>query len=109
MENFVYTVKKGGGIQAGGYDITNTLLENTLSAGGILNNMIVPAGLFLSKKMLERGNGFKFKTDNNNEVIGDDLYSKLLKLAKPDSKTKSTRTTRRKKKRVKNKMTRRMR
>ena len=109
MENFVYTVKKGGGIQAGGYDITNNLFNETLSGGGVLTNMLVPAGLFLSKKMLETDNGLKFKTEDNNEVIGDDLYSKLLKLVQPDSKTKSARTTRRKKKRVKNKMTRRMR
>jgi len=109
MENFVYTSNKNGSIKAGGYNITNKLLENTLSGGGALTNMLVPAGLFLSKKMLETGNGLKFKTEDNNEVIDDDLYSKLLKLAQPDSKTKSTRTTRRKKKRAKNKMTRRMR
>jgi hypothetical protein len=109
MENFVYTTTKGGDIQAGGYNINCELFTNTIKGGGVLNNMLVPAGLFLSKKMLEKNNGLMFKTEDNNEVVGEDLYSKLLNLAQPFSKTKSKRKTRRIKRKTKNKTSRRKR
>jgi len=109
MENFVYTTTNDGGIKAGGYNINSELLTTTIEGGGMLNDMLVPAGLFLSKKILEKGNGLMFKTEDNNEIVGDDLYSKLLNLAQPYSKTKPIRKTRRIKRNPKNKTSRRKR
>ena len=96
MDSFVYTTDKNGDIQAGGYKINNELLTNTLKGGGVVADMIVPAGLFLSKKILEKNKNIMSKIEDNNEVIGEDLYSKLLNLVQPTLKTRKK--TRKKKK-----------
>ena len=111
MENFVYTANKNGEIEAGGYKINNSLLNNTINGGGTLTDMIVPAGLFISKKMLEKDTEFGVKTTEKVEVVGEDLYSKLLNLVQPNSKTNRGRgrKTRRERNNTKNKTTRRKR
>ena len=95
MDSFVYTTDKNGDIQAGGYKINNELLTNTLKGGGVVTDMIVPAGLFLSKKIVEKNRDIMSKIEDNNEVIGEDLYSKLLNLVQP--KLKTNKKTRKKK------------
>jgi hypothetical protein len=109
MENFVYTTNKNGDVEAGGYKINNKLLTNTINGGGALTDMIVPAGLFISKKILEKNKNLMSKTEDNVEVVGEDLYSKLLNLVQPNSKTNIKRKTRRVKRKIKNKTTRRKR
>ncbi len=87
MENFVYTTNKSGQIQSGGYAINSNLMLNTLNTS--ISDLAVPAGLFFSKKVLENNkNGL---TDNLG-VIDEDIYTKLLKLASPDLKTKKKKT-----------------
>ena len=109
MENFVYTTNKNGDDAAGGYTINNKLLTNTINGGGALTDMIVPAGLFISKKILEKNKNLMSKTEDNVGVVGEDLYSKLLNLVQPNSKTNTKRKTRKGKRNIKNKTTRRKR
>lgn len=109
MENFVYTKNKNGDIEAGGYKINNELLHNTINGGGALTDIIVPAGLFVSKKILEKNKNVMSKTEDSIDVIEEDLYSKLLNLVQPNSKTNKKRKTKKTKRKIKNKTTRRKR
>ena len=109
MENFVYTKNKNGDIEAGGYKINNELLNNTINGGGALTDIIVPAGLFVSKKILEKNKNVMSKTEDSIDVIEEDLYSKLLNLVQPNSKTNKKRKTKKTKRKIKNRTTRRKR
>ena len=111
MENFVYFTKSDGSIQSGGYKVNSPLMTKTLKGGGSVADMVVPAGLFLSKKALEGNNKFVKDIMGDVDVIGDDLYSNLLSLASAGSKTKKkkVKTRRRKQERKKRSNTRRKR
>lgn len=86
MENFVYLKSKDGSIHSGGYKVNSPLMTNTLNGGGALTDMIVPAGLFLSKKALDGNQKFVKDILKDADVIGDDLYSKLLSLVSTTKK-----------------------
>tara|TARA_R110002074_G_scaffold48575_1_gene124144 strand:+ start:1091 stop:1414 length:324 start_codon:yes stop_codon:yes gene_type:complete len=84
----VYYKAKDGSIQSGGYKVNSQLMRNTLNGGGSAMDMVVPAGLFLSQKALENNNKFVKDIMKDVDVIGDDLYSKLLSLSLAGSKPK---------------------
>lgn len=108
MENFVYLKGKDGSIYSGGYKVNSQLMDKTLSGGGGVSNMIVPAGLFLSKKALEGNKTFVSDILKDVDVIGDDLYSKLVSLAAPSLKTKKKAKTKKKTKTRKHKQVKRV-
>jgi hypothetical protein len=106
QNDFVY-LKNGDNIESAGYKINSVLLSQGMSpmkttnigdtlaysssqTGGnvssLLNDFAVPAGLLLlQQKSLKH-----YKEDNNDEVIKDDLFDKLIKLATPIKNKKFT-------------------
>jgi len=101
--------KEGDKIMAGGYSVNSILLNEGMSAmysgeGGrkhstdISNevkvsdrfkHLAVPAGLFyINDLMINKGTKPNYKNDVDSEVVNDELYEKLLKLAQDDNKVK---------------------
>lgn len=109
MENFVYLKSKDGSIHSGGYKVNSPLMTNTLNGGGTVTDMIVPAGLFLSKKALDGNKNLVSNILKDVDVIGEDLYSKLVSLVSTTKKKKKTKVKTRKRKQAKRVNTRRKR
>jgi hypothetical protein len=100
--DFVY-LKNGESVESSGYKINSLLMNeeipamNTMNnesqvAGGsvssILNNLAVPAGLLLmQQKTLKH---YKDENGMNDQVVNDDLFDKLLKMAGPNKNKKLT-------------------
>lgn len=107
-DDFVY-LKNGDNVESAGFKINSLLMKqnipamNTINAptqsGGsvssALNDLAVPAGLLL----LQQKTFKHYKGDNmDNEVVNEDLFDKLLKMAGPNKNKKLTK--RRKPKKV---------
>lgn len=64
------------------------------SVSSILNNLAVPAGLLLmQQKSLKH---YENVNENNDQVVNDDLFDKLLKMAGPNNNNKNKKLTKRK-------------
>lgn len=101
-DDFVY-LKNGQNVESSGYKINSLLMNeqipamNTMNnesqvAGGsvssILNNLAVPAGLLLmQQKALKH---YKDENKTNEQVVNDDLFDKLFKMAGPNKNKKLT-------------------
>lgn len=101
-DDFVY-LKNGDTVESSGYKINSLLMNEKLPpmktmntdsqvAGGnrsvssILNDLAVPAGLLLmQQKSLKQ---YENVNENSNQVVNDDLFDKLLKMAGPNNKNK---------------------
>ena len=114
QENDFCVYKSGNEVKALGWNINSPLLKNDIpiasyniqsggksnnKGGAIIENLAIPAGLILLRNAIESN------TNLNDimgvpEVIGEDLYSKLLNLA---GKKKVSHHTRKRTKKVKNK------
>jgi hypothetical protein len=108
-ENFIYNTTKGGKITSGGYSINSKILQGGMPAistvemqkGGGMQSLAVPAGLFLLQQSIKsKTNALDNVVVSEPEVIGDDLYDRLLSLVDPYEKkvVKKKRKTRRVKK-----------
>ena len=102
--DFVY-LKNGDSVESSGYTINSLLMNekipvmktmntNSQVAGGnnsvssLLNNLAVPAGLLLmQQKTLKH---YKDDNVNDEQVVNDDLFDKLLKMAGPNKNKKQT-------------------
>ena len=115
-KDFVFTTDKNGCLTGGGFKIESQLLNNTINdtgpiqtgGGGInilngLKNLVVPAGLFLSQKKIQKNNTIRY--NYKEDPINDEIYDKLLNMVEPDKrkihsrKTKSKKETKNKKSR----------
>ena len=103
--DFVY-LKNGDTIESSGYKINSLLMNEKIPAmktmntahqvaGGntcvssLLNDLAVPAGLLLmQQKSLKH---YENANKNNDQVVSDDLFDKLLKMAGPSKNKKLTR------------------
>ena len=118
---------KNGIIQAGGYSINSTLLKNnipavnTYSGGGgkkhkstkinlttdddskvsdKFNNMVIPAGLLYLDQTINNNSANEYgpiEICEMDDVVSDDLYSKLVDLAEIKEKEHQKKSTRGKK------------
>ena len=99
---------KDGKYSSLGYSIDNTLLntdnsDNFKGGGlGLLNNLAVPAGLFMINKTVQN---HKYNINNilDNNILSESLHDRLLKLVSNDNskspiKTKKTYNNKNKKK-----------
>lgn len=102
--DFIY-LKNGDNVESSGYKINSLLMNenipvmktmntNSQVAGGnssvsnLLNNLAVPAGLLLMhQKTLKH---YKGDNVNDDQVVNDDLFDKLLKMAGPNKNKKQT-------------------
>ena len=103
----VFHTADDNSIQSAGFGINSILLQQgvppmqTLNSakqtgGGVsslLNNLAVPAGLLCLQQIV----GKSYIESHQNEVINEDLYSKLLKLVKNEPTKRKTRRQSRKK------------
>jgi len=114
--DFVY-LKNGDEIESSGYKINTALMSQNVpvmktinnpkqtggSVSSVFNNLAVPAGLLLVQQ-----NSIKHYNDcigsDNNKIIDDDLFDKLLKMAGP---LKNKKNTKRKSKSKNNRKTKR--
>ena len=96
--------KDGDKIMAGGYSVNSLLLNEGMPAmysGGKkttyshdkvsdrFKHLAVPAGLFyINDLMINKNTKPNYKNDSDSEVVNDELYEKLLKLAHEDNKVK---------------------
>ena len=94
--------KDGDKIMAGGYSVNSLLLNEGMPAmysGGKkttyshdkvsdrFKHLAVPAGLFyINDLMINKSTKPNYKNDSDSEVVNDELYEKLLKLAQDDNK-----------------------
>lgn len=102
--DFVY-FKSGDTIESSGYKINSILMNHNIPAmvtdnkpsnttnvhqvSNLLNNFAVPAGLLLlQQKSLKHYDNYN--VNDNNDVINDDLFDKLLELSTPTKKKKLT-------------------
>ena len=107
QENFIYNTTKDGKIMSAGYAINSKILQGGMPAistvktqkGGSIQSLAVPAGLFLLQQSIKsKTNALDNIKISEPEVIGDDLYDRLLSLVDTEKKvTKRTkkRTTKR--------------
>ena len=80
-----------------GYSINNTLLNNDngdFRGGGLglLNNLAVPAGLFMINKTVQN-NKYKINDMLDNNILNESLHDRLLKLVSNDKSTNKTKKT----------------
>ena len=125
-DDLIYHTSKNGEIKAGGYSINSTLLKKKMPVvkGGKKNvnvnmnsadsdnkvserfdNMVIPAGLLYLNHTIDNKSGDnKIEVCEMNDVVPEDLYSKLMNLAeiKETKETKSKKLTRNKKLKSKN-------
>jgi len=111
-KDFVFTTDKNGCLTGGGFKIESQLLNNTINdtindtsptqsgGGGInilngLKNLVVPAGLFLSQKQIQKNNTIRY--NYKEDPINDDIYDKLLNMVEPDKRKIHSRKTKNKK------------
>jgi hypothetical protein len=97
-ENFIYNRTSDGKIMSAGYAINSKILQSGMPAistvkskkgGGSLTSLAVPAGLFLLQQSIKsKTNALDNIKISEPEVIGDDLYDKLLALINPKKKSK---------------------
>lgn len=130
-DDLVYYTKNGV-IQAGGYSINSTLMKNNLPAyttGGKkhkstkinmyeneskvsdkFNNMVIPAGLlYLDQTINNNKEEYgPIEICEMDDVVSDDLYSKLVNLAEIKEKERQKKTTRGKKNKTSTKKTKRV-
>ena len=92
-KDFVYTRDDYGNVQSGGYKIESLLLKKGLpikdtnkpqkggglSAGVVLADLAVPAGLLYAQQTAKN----KRYNTKDYPIVSVDLYDKLLELAKP--------------------------
>ena len=94
--------KDGDKIMAGGYSVNSLLLNEGMPAmysGGKkttyshdkvsdrFKHLAVPAGLlYINDIMINKNTKQNYKNDSDSEVVNDELYEKLLKLAQDDNK-----------------------
>ena len=102
-ENFIYNRTADGKIMSAGYAINSKILQSGMPAistvkskkGGALTSLAVPAGLFLLQQSIKsKTNALDNIKVSEPEVIGDDLYDKLLALINPKKKSKARKTRR---------------
>ncbi len=83
--DYVLQKNKDGKYSSLGYSIDNTLLNNSdagdLKGGGLglLNNLAVPAGLFMINKSVQNQN-YKINDMLDNNILNESLHDRLLKL-----------------------------
>ena len=133
-DDLVYYTKNGV-IQAGGYSINSTLMKNNLPAvntyttGGKkhkstkinmyeneskvsdkFNNMVIPAGLlYLDQTINNNKEEYgPIEICEMDDVVSDDLYSKLVNLAEIKEKEHKKKSTRGKKNKTSTKKTKRV-
>lgn len=82
----IYRNKKGQAI-AGGFKVTSYIGSAEQTGGGLsaFKDLAVPAGLFL----IQRAAVNNFTSANNEQVIDEKLYSKLVELVDEAPKTSS--------------------
>lgn len=100
--DFVY-LKNGDTIESSGYKINSLLMNEKIppiktmntgsqvaggSVSGLLNDLAVPAGLLLIQQKAQKH--YKDDNETNDQVINDDLFDKLLKMAGPNKNKKLT-------------------
>ena len=107
-KDFAVYKNKQGTVESVGVPVQSFMLQNNLpiqsgggrlfQSGGNLQNLAVPAGLYVLKSYIDT------KTDVNEEysVLSEDIYDKLLKyVKKPGKKKKKTRKLKRKRRKNK--------
>jgi len=98
-------IKNNNGIMSGGYKVNNTLLENTLltqSGGGKnkktyldrVEELIVPSGFYYFPSNQKNKILHYLKPNEDNDVISESLYDKLLSIVNPHDKKHSSHKTR---------------
>ena len=114
--------EKTGGIKAGGYSINSTLLSSntspiikggkkrTLDTTNIsnlenkvsdkFNNMVIPAGLLYLHQSLPHTSYGPIEVCEMDDVIPEDLYSRLVALSEVKEKEKQKKLTRNKRNKV---------
>ena len=109
--DMIYNTEDGN-TRAGGYSVESLLLNQGMSAlysansgGGKeekvsdrFKHLAVPAGLFYMHENINNSARINDKNDSN--IINDDLYEKLLKLAEHDVKESNTKHVKQTKKRA---------
>ena len=83
--------------------MNNTINDTgpTQTGGGGINilngvkNLVVPAGLFLSQKQIQKNNTIRY--NYKEDPINDDIYDKLLNMVEPDKRKIHSRKTKSKK------------
>jgi len=119
--DFVFTTEPSGVLKGGGFVIQSELLkdtigssENTQQTGGsssaLLNtfkDLAVPAGLFFTHKETQRNQTIRY--DHKNEAIVDDIYDKLVGMLEPGQRKLHARKTKKSKREIKKKHTRKQR
>jgi hypothetical protein len=110
--DMIYNMNDGK-IMAGGYSVNSILLNDqqpalyqqggkgTKKVSDRFNNLAVPAGLlYINDNNNDNNNSYKNNTDainDNNSIINDALYEKLLHLAGPETKHSNDNTDKYKK------------
>lgn len=102
--DFVY-LKNGDTIESSGYKINSLLMNEKIppiktmntgiqvagsSVSGLLNDLAVPAGLLLIQQKTHKH--YKDENESNSQVVNDDLFDKLLKMAGPNKNKKLTKS-----------------
>ena len=92
--DYVLQQNKDGKYSSLGYSIDNTLLNNDngdFRGGGLglLNNLAVPAGLFMINKTVHN-NKYKINDMLDNNILNESLHDRLLKLVSNDKSTNKT-------------------
>ena len=119
VENDFCVYKSGNEVKALGWNINSLLLRNdkpiasynmqtggadskSSVGGGLIDNLAIPAGLILLRNAIESNTNI---TDAINEpqIIGQDLYDRLLELSGEKRKVHKTRSNKKGKKDKKNK------
>ena len=120
-DDLVYYTTKNGEIKAGGYSVNSTMLQkkkpvnvnvnvggkkknnsiNEINVSDKFNTMVVPAGLlYLDENLNTNTNDHEpIEVCEMNDIVPDDLYSKLMNLA--EIKEKQKKTTRARKHKIK--------
>jgi len=107
-DDLVFNTDKNGNITAGGFSVDSCLLKsgvspittinNSSQKGGsvseIFKNLAVPAGLLYMQQSLATS----YSSGNDDEIISDTLYDKLLNLATDKPKVQKKKKSRRNRK-----------
>ena len=118
VENDFCVYKSGNQVKALGWNINSSLLRNdtpiasyniqkggrtkTNKGGGVIENLAVPAGLTLLRNAIEP-NANITDTINKSQIIGQDLFDRLLELSGEKRRVNKTRRNKKSKKSKKGK------
>jgi hypothetical protein len=114
VENDFCVYKSGNQVKALGWNINSSLLRNDTpiasynmqtggadskfsKGGGLIENLAVPAGLILLRNVIESNTNIT-DTINEPQIIGQDLYDRLLELSGEKRKVHKTRSNKKGKK-----------